>query len=231
MKITKKGSLFVVEGTDCSGKDTQAKLLLERLIKEGLPAKMLSFPRYSQPTGRIVGECYLGRGNPSWFGNATQVDPRIASLYYAADRLDESGNIKEGLERGTVYVANRYVESNMGHQGGKLKGQERLDVINLIDKLEYGLLGIPKPDSVVFLYMPHQVAAKLNKERGGIKDDHENDPDHLRNAEESYLQLAEMFGWIKIDCAPDGTKKSLRSKEDIHEEIYSKLAPLLTQRS
>ena len=43
---------------------------------------------------------------------------------------------------------------------------------------------------------------------------------HLRNAEEAYLQIADLFNWIKVSCAPDGTIKSLRTPEDIHEEVY-----------
>ena len=39
-----KGKLIVIEGTDCSGKETQAKLLVEKLNKKNLNTKHLSFP-------------------------------------------------------------------------------------------------------------------------------------------------------------------------------------------
>ena len=39
------GRLITIDGLDGSGKQTQAKLLLDRLTKEGIKAKMISFPR------------------------------------------------------------------------------------------------------------------------------------------------------------------------------------------
>lgn len=56
-----KGKLIVVEGTDCSGKETQSKRLIERLNEEGMDTVYYSFPRYDTPTGRIVGYPYLGK--------------------------------------------------------------------------------------------------------------------------------------------------------------------------
>ena len=52
-----RGRLIVVEGTDCSGKETQTKLLYERLRAENFPVASMSFPRYETSTGKIVGEC------------------------------------------------------------------------------------------------------------------------------------------------------------------------------
>ena len=56
-----KGKLIVIEGTDCSGKETQSKLLIERLNNEGLKTEYFSFPKYDTPSGRIVGLSYLGK--------------------------------------------------------------------------------------------------------------------------------------------------------------------------
>ena len=82
-----KGKLIVIEGTDCSGKETQSKLLLERLKKEGFKIEAFAFPNYNSPTGRIIGECYLGKSENAVFPEgAPAVDPKVSSLYYAADR-------------------------------------------------------------------------------------------------------------------------------------------------
>lgn len=56
-----KGKLIVIEGTDCSGKETQSKRLIERLNQEGMPTTYRSFPMYETPTGKIVGYPYLGK--------------------------------------------------------------------------------------------------------------------------------------------------------------------------
>jgi len=128
---------------------------------------------------------------------------------------------------GAYLILDRYVESNMGHQGGKARTpKQRTKIIKFIEDLEYGLLGLPRPDKVVFLYMPCQVAMELKKGRQGKADGHEANPEHLRNAEQSYIQLAKMYDWLKVDCAPDGTIKSLRTPEDISQEVWNKLEKL-----
>ena len=53
----KKGKIILIEGTDGSGKKTQAELLCEKLISMGILCKVVSFPRYGTPTGKIISEC------------------------------------------------------------------------------------------------------------------------------------------------------------------------------
>ena len=53
-----KGKIIVIEGTDCSGKETQASLLVQRLRRSGRKIERFSFPAYDTPTGRIVGGDY-----------------------------------------------------------------------------------------------------------------------------------------------------------------------------
>ena len=84
-----RGKLIVIEGTDCSGKETQSKLIIERFKKEGIEFRYFSFPNYDSPTGKIIGGPYLGKENicKGWFPEtAPLVDPKVSSLYYAADR-------------------------------------------------------------------------------------------------------------------------------------------------
>jgi thymidylate kinase len=218
----KRGKLVVIEGTDCSGKETQTKLLYERLLSENFNVSSMSFPRYETPTGKIVGDCYLGKSGASWFESPTTLNPKLACLYYAADRVAAKPEIEKILGQGIDIISNRYVESNMGHQGGKAKTPaERKDIVNFINDLEYGLLSLPKPNKVIFLYMPYQVGMELKKGREGIADAHEASEEHLRQAEQSYLWIAQRFKWAKINCTTDGTLKGLKKKEDIAEEVYS----------
>jgi dTMP kinase len=231
--MEKRGKLIIVEGTDCSGKATQTQKLIERVEGLEIPCTHLTFPRYDTVTGKIVGMCYLGKdlgqANPrSWFWSPTEVDPKIASAFYAVDRYAASFGMRMALEKGKNIICDRYVESNMGHQGGKIKDpDERKKFIRWLEKLEYELYELPRPDGVIFLYMPYQVGMELKKGRAGMADAHEANPEHLRNAEEAYLQLAEMYDWIKIDCAPDKTRGSLRSVEDIGEEVFEKAMKIL----
>ena len=84
-----KGKLIVIEGTDCSGKETQTNLLMKKLESDNISIVKFDFPNYDSPTGRIIGGPYLGKEYicPSWFTEgAVNVDPKVASLYFAADR-------------------------------------------------------------------------------------------------------------------------------------------------
>ena len=44
-----KGKLFVIDGTDGSGKQTQLQKLKERFDKEGIEYRTVSFPNYDSP--------------------------------------------------------------------------------------------------------------------------------------------------------------------------------------
>ena len=126
----KKGKLIVIEGTDGSGKKTQTQLLIKRLNLEGIPAEHMSFPRYGTPSGRIIGQCYLGKnglgeGDVAWFEEADKLDPLVASLYYAADRRAAVPEMERILSSGTNLVLDRYYQSNMAHQGGKIESDSK----------------------------------------------------------------------------------------------------------
>ena len=218
-----KGKIIVIEGTDGSGKRTQAKLLYERLISEKVPCKMMSFPRYDTPTGKIISECYLGKEKSSWFHDPPKLNPKIASLYYAADRLAAKEEMELMLNSGTNLILDRYVESNMAHQGGKLPTMEREEFVKFIEELEYGLLKMQKPDAIIFLHMPTKFAVGLREKRGESPDAHESDANHLLNAEQAYIELAKKPNWIKINCV---SEKGIKTPDEIHVEICREVRKL-----
>ena len=217
-----KGKLIVIEGTDCSGKETQTKMLVERLHKENIECERFSFPNYDSPTGKIVGGPYLGKSYISdcWFPEgAVSVDPKVASLYYAADRLYNINKINELLERKINVILDRYVYSNMAHQGGKIKDKEkRIEMYNWLKELEFDLLRLPEADIKVFLHMPYEVACTLKKGRVEAPDQHEASKDHLLLAERAYTEIADLYGFKTIECSES---LSPRKIESIIEELYS----------
>ena len=214
-----KGKLIVIEGTDCSGKETQSKLLVKKLNLLGINAINLSFPMYNTPTGRIVGNAFLGRDNNgiSWFKEGSiKVDPKIACLYYAADRKYNFDIIENYLEKGYYVVIDRYVTSNMAHQGAKLKDPDlRFELYKWIDKLEYWLLELPKADETIFLHVPYKYSKELMKNRE-IIDANEKDDEYQKNSIKTYLELASLYNWNLIECIKD---EKLRSIDDISDEI------------
>ena len=214
------GKLIVIEGTDCSGKGTQSEILLNRLQNENFKVIKMSFPMYDTPTGKIVGGPYLGKESicRGWFlEGANNVPAKVASLYYAADRLYNIDIIKEYLDKDYVVILDRYVTSNMGHQAGKIKNkEERLEMFKWLEKLEYELLELPKPDIKIFLHMPYHFSKQLQKNRNEL-DEHELSEENLKNAENAYLEMTELFDFIKIECVKE---EEIKPIEVISNEIY-----------
>ena len=215
------GYIIVIEGTDCSGKETQSRLLEERLNSEGVKCKRFGFPMYDTPTGKIIGGAYLGKpeiGESYFEEGAVNVDPKVVSLYYAADRKYNMDKIKKYLDDGYFVILDRYTTSNLAHQGSKITNKdERFNMYQWIDKLEYWLLGLPKPDKTIFLHMPYEYSQELKKNREYL-DEHEKSSDHLKQSEEAYLELTELYNWDKVECIRGN---QIRTIEDINNEIYS----------
>ena len=216
-----RGKLIVIEGTDCSGKETQSNRLYDALTNEGIEVEKFSFPQYDTPTGKIVGGPYLGKSYicEGWFSEgASNVDPKVASLYYAADRKYNIGKINELLDNGVNVILDRYIYSNMAHQGGKISDdKKRNEMYDWLEKLEFDLLELPHADIKIFLHMPLKFSIELGKNRAEALDQHEADPKHLENAEKGYLEIASRYNFKIIECAYD----TVRSREDISKDVIS----------
>lgn len=219
-----RGKLIVIEGTDCSGKETQTKLLIKKLREKNIEVDNFSFPNYNSPTGKIIGGPYLGKDYicDSYFEEGpAHVLPKVASLYYAADRLYNIDEINSLLEEGHHVILDRYVYSNMAHQGGKIEDKkEREEMYDFLHTLEFDLLGLPEADILLFLHMPTDVAQKLKEGREEKPDGHERDINHLRNAEKAYIEIAKKYNMKTIECALEGKPRSIESiGNDVYEYI------------
>ena len=156
----KKGKLIVIDGTDGSGKATQTKLLITKLKKAGKKVVMTDFPQYGAKSAGMVENYLNGK-----YGGPKDVDPKIASVFYAVDRYDASFRMKKWLDEGKIIISNRYSSSNIGHQGGKFRNlKKREEYIKWLFDFEHGLLGVPKPDLNLILYVPTETAQKLADE-------------------------------------------------------------------
>lgn len=213
-----KGKLIVIEAGDGCGKATQTAALFARLQAEGLPVKKIEFPDYDSPAAMPV-KMYLGGD----FGQtADGVNAYAASTFFAVDRY-ASWRLKWGrdYEAGTIILADRYTTSNLVHQAVKLTDEkERQAYFDWLTDFEYGKLGLPAPDGVIFLDMKPEVAASLIARRaaeGEKKDIHERDEAYLVRCHAAYAALARREGWRTVRC-DDG--ENPRSIEEISDEIY-----------
>lgn len=220
-------TFIVIDGTDGSGKATQTQLLVKRLKEEGKEVEVADFPQYGQKSAVLVEEYLNGK-----FGSAEQVGPYRASIFYVCDRFAASGKINKWLKEGKVVVSNRYTSSNMGHQAGKIKDKEERDkFLEWLEELEFKIFAIPKPDFNLLLYMPPQIGQELVDKKGhrdyigGQKRDiHEADINHLKDAAEAYMYVAQKYSWKIVDCAPNN---DLRSKDDISDEVWEIVSSVL----
>ena len=181
------GKFFVIEGTDGAGKATQVRMLEERLKHEGYDILHQEFPRYGHP-GAFVTEQYLGKE----YG---KLPGETASVLYTVDRFDAfKTEIEPHLTKGGIVVSDRWVTANKGHQAGKATTEEdRQKIIQYINELEHGVMGLPRATQTVFIDIQPVVGQRLsginkNTKISG-KDLHEEDVDHLLNAQRAYKRL------------------------------------------
>lgn len=216
--------LFVIDGTDGSGKQTQLQKLKERFDKEKIDYKMVSFPNYDSPSSSLV-KMYL---NGEFGTDAQEISPYIASTFFAADRYATfKTQFEEYYKSGGIILADRYTTANMVHQAGKIKDeQEREKFLKWLWDFEFGLYGLPVPTEVFFLNMPFEYSQKLMENRenkithGEKKDIHESNKQHLQDAYNEACKLVKKYNWCEIKCIRDG---NIRTIEDIHEEIFGKM--------
>ncbi|MGB9707619.1 MAG: dTMP kinase, partial [Microgenomates group bacterium] len=215
----RKGKLIVIDGGDGSGKTTQAQLLVDYLKEKGEKVKYYDFPRYySSFHGRLVGRFLAGE-----FGQLDQISPYLASLAYALDRASVKEEMDEWLTKGGIIICNRYVTSSMAHQAARLPEEKRKEFINWLDELEYRQHKMPRPDLVIYLYVPWQIGLQLTEKKVNKRryfkgqDIAEKDIKHRQEAEKMYLYLAKtQKNWVKIDCVEEGEILSIKK---IHQKI------------
>ena len=214
------GKLVVIEGSDGSGKATQAKKLYERLRDLEVKVRRVSFPNYESESSALI-RMYL-RGD--FGGNAEAVNPYAAATFYAVDRFANFFEWKEFYQSGGLILSDRYVESNMAYQAAKFKRLvDRAKFLKWLEELEYEHYGLPRPDLTIFLDMPPEVSAILRKARGR-EDIHESDAAYMNKIYATYKELAQKYGWKVVDCAKGSFA---RSTTDIHEDILTLVEELL----
>ncbi len=222
------GVFLVIEGSDGSGKSTQFRLTVERLRAVGHEVEVFKFPQHGESSSYFVNSYLSGE-----YGPATQVSPYTASLFYALDRYHASSKIREALLSGKVVIADRYVGSNMAHQGSKFTNvAEQRGFFIWEDNLEFELLGIPRPNLNIYLRVPVEISVKLMGSRQKLGytdkkiDQHEADLEYLQKTVATYDLLCKLFpkDFKEINCTQAG---QLLSIVEINNRIWQIIKPLL----
>lgn len=196
------GKLFVIEGTDGSGKSTQFRLLCSALKERGIAHREVVFPRYGEESSALLRMYLEGR-----FGSRPDdVGPYAASTFFAVDRYASyKTDWMDDYRAGVPILCDRYTTSNAIHQAAKLAGQEREEYLRWIFDFEYRLLGLPEPTEVFFLDMPAEIAFELLRRRQGEAGDiHERDHQYLIRCRQNALDICCGSGWTAVPCAQNG---------------------------
>ena len=221
------GKLIVIEGTDGSGKSTQFRVLTERLTAEGKAFQKLVFPQYAEPSSALI-RMYLG----GEFGTSpSDVNAYAASAFYAVDRYASYKKVwGKWYEEGGLVLSDRYTTSNAVHQASKEPEEKQAAFLQWLTDFEYGQLGLPRPDLIIYLDVPTDFTEKMMRHREAETntnaDIHEKDMQYLATCRRTGKSAARYYGWTVIQCVRDGV---MRSIEDIHEEIYRHVAACLEE--
>ena len=212
-----KGKLIVIEGLDGSGKSTQIEYLKNKL--SGRNVHQIKLPDYDSDSSALV-KMYL-RGD---FGKKPEdVNAYAASAFYAVDRFaNYKMKWKEFYDNGEIIISDRYTTSNAYHQATKVPKDDRAEFFYWLDDFEYGLLGIPEPNAVIYLDMPIEISQKMMTERyhgdETKKDIHESNLDYLYKCREAALDAADKMGWYVVKC---NNGNEPRAVESIGDEIFN----------
>lgn len=215
------GKLIVIDGGANIGKASQADMLMHRLMEEGVSVGKMDFPRYHQNTmGRLISDCQQGKA-----GSLKTLHPKVAAALFAADRYESKAQIDTWLAEGRTVLLDRYVTSNMLHQGARIDDpDERSEFFSWVEHVEHELYGMPRPSLTIYLDVPAQESHKLleyvEAVGGEVTDPQAKAGLHQARVEECARYLASNYlPWVAVSCVhADG---SLRTQADLHEEIFN----------
>lgn len=170
--------LIAFEGLDQSGKETQARLLRDRLRSAGRKARVVSFPDYGTAIGEEIARALAGERD---YG------PEVMQLLYVANRYERRPDLVRWRDAGIVLLCDRYVASSVAY--GEAQG---LDPAWLADLQRF----LPPPDLTVLLDVTPDAAAK-RKAVG--RDRYEADRALQARVRASYARQAQRPDWLRVD--------------------------------
>ena len=203
MSISTKAKFITFEGIDGCGKSTQAKLLLDRLVKNGYQGIMVREPGGTSISEEIR-EILLQKNNRSMVS-------RTEVLLMAASRSQLTQEvIIPNLEKNQWVIADRYADSMLAYQGG---GRD-INLEWLITLNTFATFDL-KPDCTFYIDI---LPTEALRRRSDTIDRIEEEGDLFqKNVRQTYLELAKQYSDRIIIL--DGHK----SEDEIHNSLWNEL--------
>lgn len=191
--VMSTSTLVCLEGIDGSGTSTQARRLRKRLEKSGVRWRVIHFPGYETPVGKLIKRFLLQK---------IHLEARVIRLLYTANRWERASEIEGTLGEGVVVILDRYSPSNIAY--GVADGLDE----KWLEDIESGL---PQPSLTILIDLPSREALKR---KGRVKklDRYERNMEYIERVRDAYLHLAKEKGWRIVD----GDK----SRGELEEEIW-----------
>ena len=198
--MAKRGLFITFEGTEGSGKTTQAELLAGWLEKQN---PVLVREPGGTELGEQIREVLLYKG--------LEIDAEAEMYLFMASRRQLIAEvIAPALATGQIVIADRYHDSTLAYQGGA-----RGVPTSWPDTF-------PRPDMTFLLEGPAEVGLDRHESAGKSKDRMEQESiDFHRKVEEAYGRLAdaEPQRFVRLDATG--------SRDKIHLEVRDRLKALL----
>lgn len=123
-----------------------------------------------------------------------------------------------------MILADRYIGSNLAHQGARVPRSQLTEFLRWLEELEYGVYGLPREDLVIYLRVPAAKAQTMvgkKNARGYTRRRHdlqEANLAHLKAAANVYERLARRTNWCAVNCM-NRNEREMLAREVIHREV------------
>lgn len=180
----RKGRFITLEGGEGAGKSTQAKLLCDKLEKQGVHTLLTREPG-GTPRAEAIREILLS-------GKAKALGPMgEALLFYVARDSHLELSIRPALKRGVWVICDRFHDSTRAYQGAA-GGVS----ISALDALEHIIVGDTQPDLTLILDLPPEEGLRRAKARAETAGEDADRFEEMslrfhRNLREEFLDIAD----------------------------------------
>lgn len=207
-----KGLLIAIEGIDGSGKQTVCKQLADDLTQKGIRNKIFSYPRYDQPTGKLI-RSYLN--DPS-----SNLSFQEKAYLYINDRKVDQEEIYNLTCQGFYVICDRYSGSSIAHNAGSPTGTHP-DSRSKLFEWEHVVENHQLPDYTFVLDLDAEICfERLEKKEN--KDLRESDINYLITSKLSYRCLPDYYeNVVYLNLNPNN---KLLTPSDISKKIIEHIS-------